>query len=125
NPDGVGPGRTSRNPGHSWNAALLRRARAMSRSPTGRFRRAHRIAGMATAELGRRSVPVPPGERRRLDRVLVVDEQVLDAEALGDVTAQRLHAVAFGGVVAGREIDDARFAREMGRALGDLSAHVG
>src|SRR5687768_8294024 len=39
--------------------------------------------------------------------------------------AQRLHAVALGGVVSGRQERDAAFAREVDGLFRDLAAHVG
>lgn len=70
---------------------------------------------------GRPPIPAPD----TLHRVLHVNEPVCQPKTLRQVLAQRLHAVAPGGVVTGSKAGDAGFAPEMRGLLGNLAADIG
>ena len=69
------------------------------------------------------AAPIPAPDS--LHRVLHVNEPVCQPKTLRQVLAQRLHAVAPGGVVTGSKAGDAGFAPEMRGLLGNLAADIG
>lgn len=61
---------------------------------------------------------------RTSDRIVEVDELGFKTERIDQVSGNRLRAVALGGMVAGRDVGHARFARQMHCLLGDLARHI-
>ncbi len=59
------------------------------------------------------------------DGVVDVDELTIDAVTPGEMFGERLHTVAFAGVVAGSQVGDPRLARQMDGLLRDFAAQVG
>src|SRR5260363_227245 len=49
---------------------------------------------------------------------------MLKTKSIGQMLAERLHAVAFGGMMPGRQIGNARLARQMRGGLADFAAYV-
>lgn len=60
-----------------------------------------------------------------MTRVRAVHEAVLEAMHLGEVRADRLHAVALGGVMPRGNEGDPRFPRQVHVLLGDFACEVG
>src|SRR5260364_82503 len=56
--------------------------------------------------------------------IVDINKAMLKTKSIGQMLAERLHAVAFGGMMPGRQIGNARLARQMRGGLADFAASV-
>src|SRR5260363_72820 len=56
--------------------------------------------------------------------IVDINKAMLKTKSIGQMLAERLHAVAFGGMMPGRQIGNARLARQMRSGLADFAAPV-